>query len=108
MALNALWPLLAQAAPARNSGSVVEICTAKGMKWIAAERSEKHPAQRNLAPHGAFCTLGAERAPLPSSPAIVPVRVSTVVALVVPGETARVVSQSCFSAALARAPPALS
>jgi hypothetical protein len=107
MALNALWPLLAHARPG-DSGLLIEICTSTGMKWIAADGSEQYPAQKDLLPHCAFCSLGAGRAPLPSSPAIVPMPVSSVVAIIERRETALVVSQSFFSPALARAPPVLS
>src|SRR5487761_2753933 len=96
MALNALWPLLAQAKPG-DSGLLIEICTSTGMTWMAAGGAEQHPAQKNLLPHCAFCSLGAGRAPLPSSPAVVPMPVSRVVAIIERREPALVVSQSFFS-----------
>lgn len=107
MALNALWPLLAQAKPG-DSGLLIQICTSTGMKWFAAGGGGQYPAQKSLVPHCAYCSLGAGRVPLPSSPAIVATRVSSVVALIERRETARVRSQSLFSPALPRAPPVLS
>ena len=107
MALNALWPLLAQAKPG-DSGLLIEICTATGMTWVAADGDGQQPAQKNLLPHCAFCSLGAGRAPLPSSPAIAPMPVSSVVAVIERRESAPVVSQPFFSPALPRAPPVLS
>ena len=104
MALNTLWPLLARA----GGGSLVEVCTSTGMKWIAADGGEQQPAQKRLAPHCEFCSLGADRAPLPSSPAIAPIQVSIAVAVIAPSESAPVVPQSRFSRALPRAPPVLS
>lgn len=107
MALNALWPLLAQAKPG-DSGLLIEICTSTGMKGFPADGGENYPAPKNLVPHCAFCSLGAGRAPLPSSPAIVPARVSSVVAVIERRESALVLSQSFFFPALPRAPPVLS
>lgn len=107
MALNTLWPLLAHAKPV-GSGLAIEICTSTGMEWMAADANGKQPAQKRLVPHCAFCSLGAGRAPLPSSPAILPMQVSTVVAVIARSEAAPVVSQSFFSPALPRAPPVLS
>lgn len=104
VALNALWPLLAHA----GGGSLIEVCTSTGMKWIAADNREQQPEHKSLAPHCESCSLGAERAPLPSSPAIVPIKVSIAIAVIAPSESAPVVSQSCFSRALPRAPPVLS
>ncbi len=101
MALNVLWPLLARA----SSGSLVEVCTETGMKLVAADGSRPQPAHKRLTPHCEFCSLGVDRAPLPSSSAIAPIQVSIAVAVIAPGESAPTVSQSCFSRALPRAPP---
>ena len=107
MALNALWPLLAQAKPG-DSGLLVEICTSTGMKWFPDDGGGQYPAQKNLVPHCAFCSLGAGRAPLPSSPVIAPMQVSSIVAVIERRESALVLSQSFFPPALPRAPPVLS
>jgi len=107
MALNVLWPLLAHAKPQGDS-PVIEICTSAGMKWAAADGSGQQPAKKNLSPHCEFCSLSADRAPLPSAAAIAPVEVSIAIAAVAAGESAPVVARPCFSPALPRAPPVLS
>jgi hypothetical protein len=107
MALNALWPLLVHAKP-WDSGLLIEICTSTGMKWSPADGGGQYPAQKNLVPHCAFCSLGAGRAPLPSSPTIAPMQVSSMVAVIERRESALVLSQSFFPPALPRAPPVLS
>jgi len=104
MALNVLWPMLARA----GSGSLIEVCSSTGMKWVSAELGEQQPGPKSFAPHCEFCSFGADRVPLPSTRTFAPIRVSITVAVIAPGKSAPVVSQFSFSRALPRAPPVLS
>ncbi len=64
MALNALWPLLANAQPA-GQASMFEVCTAEGIKFVSGDAG-KAPAEsgaRHLQPHCALCSFGADKVP---------------------------------------------
>ncbi len=68
-ALNALWPLLVQGRPAQMSMLAGEICTLGGMQPAGIVAGDSNPAPgapSQLLPHCAFCSLGADRAPIPS------------------------------------------
>ena len=64
MALNALWPLLANAQPA-GQASMFEVCTAEGIKFVPGDAG-KAPAEsgaKHLQPHCALCSFGADKVP---------------------------------------------
>jgi hypothetical protein len=65
MALQALWPLLAQAKP--SSSVLVPVCTVQGVTHYIELPSGKTPAEEQAAAHHehcAFCSFGAERVAL--------------------------------------------
>ena len=64
IALNALWPLLANARPASQS-AIFEICTAAGISTAAGDAgtAPAEGSERHLVPHCALCTSGADKAP---------------------------------------------
>lgn len=68
MALNALWPLLANAKPAGFS-PLAEICTAQGVKSIAAESgtSSNDSGAKHLQPHCPLCSFGTDKVSAPPS-----------------------------------------
>jgi Protein of unknown function (DUF2946) len=59
MALNALWPLIAQAKPVQ-AAALHEICTAEGLQVVPAAPEDRSSGTK-LSPHCAFCSLGADR-----------------------------------------------
>ena len=61
MALNALWPLVAQARPAQKP-DLHELCTAAGIQYVAVAGEVPAGQKSGTAmPHCAFCSLGADR-----------------------------------------------
>ena len=69
IALQALWPLLAQAKP--KSAVLVPVCTVQGVTHYIELPSSGTPAEQRAAfqhDHCAFCSFGGERAALPSFP----------------------------------------
>lgn len=69
MALNALWPLLALAAPGPQDPTGSEVCTARGLIAVSDGGLQlAHPGDTTyrLTPHCSFCTLHAGHSPLPS------------------------------------------
>jgi hypothetical protein len=66
MTLNALWPLIAQAKPIQ-AAALHEICTAEGLQVVPAA-PEDRPSGTKLSPHCAFCSLGADRIAIATSP----------------------------------------
>jgi hypothetical protein len=62
MALNALWPLLANAQPA-TAPAQVEICTAAGLQLPGDGHAPLDDARRHLQPHCALCSMGADKVP---------------------------------------------
>ena len=68
MALNALWPLLANAKPTGFS-PLTEICTAQGVKSIAGEpgRSSDDSGAKHLQPHCPLCSFGTDKVSAPPS-----------------------------------------
>lgn len=64
MALNALWPLLANAQPA-GQASMFEVCTAGGIKFVPddAGKATAENGARHLQPHCALCSFGADKVP---------------------------------------------
>ena len=69
LVFNALTPLIAAAQDRAGKGSILEFCTASGLKQIAVNLDSKalpSPApQKNTCP---FCLLTAAHAALPSAP----------------------------------------
>jgi hypothetical protein len=68
MALNALWPLLANAKPAGFS-PLTEICTAQGVKSIAGEAgsTSDDSGTKHLQPHCPLCSFGTDKVSAPPS-----------------------------------------
>ncbi len=62
MALNAVWPLLAQARPG-PAPTLHEVCTASGLQIIsvAAEVPGEPASAAKASPHCAFCSLGTDQ-----------------------------------------------
>ncbi len=75
MALNALWPMLANAKPV-SAGDFTELCTANGMQRMATGNGGTQAPELALTPHCSFCAYGADRAAAPP-PAIVMLVVRT-------------------------------
>ena len=67
MALNALWPLLANAKPA-GQAALFEICTAAGISTVSGDTgtAPAEGGERHLIPHCALCTTGTDKAPAAS------------------------------------------
>ena len=60
IALNALWPLLAQLQPGDEASMQMEACAEMGMHHDDAGEHDSAPAQPSpLMPHCAFCSLAA-------------------------------------------------
>ena len=104
MALNALWPLVANARPA-SSGPGVEVCAAGGVQRTPIESGGTQAPELALSPHCAFCAFGADRAAAPSLQATLSVPAAGTLDARSPAATA--VCVECFSyfSAPPRAPP---
>jgi hypothetical protein len=66
MALNALWPLIAQAKP--RSVTLVPVCTVQGVTHYIELPGGKSPLEQKSSAqheHCSFCAFGGERAALP-------------------------------------------
>lgn len=112
MALNALWPLLANARPG-GAPSPFEVCTAQGLRTIAADAgsvpdSSGQSGNKHLQPHCPLCSFGSDKvSAAPSAPLVVPSAMES-------GCVTQAVLQSAeprsdlHSPAHPRAPPALS
>lgn len=71
MALNALWPLIANAAP-QSVSIVFELCSVKSGKVVqVGELPLPAPAEQHQGPHCPFCASGAGGAPLISAPLLI-------------------------------------
>lgn len=68
MALNALWPLLANAKPA-GAPALMEVCTVDGMKLVAGEpaSSNDDAGAKHLQPHCPLCSFGTDKVSAPPS-----------------------------------------
>ena len=66
MALNALWPLIANAKPA-GASSLMEVCTARGLKALAGEpvSSPDDAGAKHLQPHCPLCSFGTDKVSAP-------------------------------------------
>jgi hypothetical protein len=107
IALQALWPLLAQAKP--KSAVLVPVCTVQGVTHYIELPSNGTPVEEHAASqhdHCSFCSFGGERAAL--SPFLQPV-ISTGLEEARPPQVAvsKLRSEKSFSAR-PRAPPAVS
>jgi hypothetical protein len=73
MALNALWPLIANAKPA-GVESLFEVCTTQGLKSVAGDPAgaPDDSGAKHLQPHCPLCSFGTDKmsAP-PSSPLVI-------------------------------------
>jgi hypothetical protein len=107
MALQALWPLLAQAKP--RSSVLVPVCTVQGVTHYIELPSGKTPAEEQAAGHHqhcAFCSFGGERASLsPFLQSIISTRIEEAQPLHV--DVCEIRSEKS-SFARPRAPPAVS
>ena len=68
MALNALWPLIANARPAGVS-SLTEICTSVGMKVVPGDPTApvNDSGTKHLQPHCPLCSYGTDKLSAPPS-----------------------------------------
>ena len=68
MALNALWPLIANAKPA-GVAALFEICTTQGVKSIAGDPAQapEDSGAKHLQPHCPLCSFGADKLSAPPS-----------------------------------------
>ena len=112
MALNALWPLLANAQPG-GTASPFEVCTAQGLKTIAADAgsvpdSSGQSGSEHLQPHCPLCSTGSDKySAAPSTPLVVISAVES--GCITPAAVQSAESRSDFrSPAQPRAPPAVS
>jgi len=104
MALQALWPLLAQAKPFDPLQSAV-ICSAAGMA-LPAGGDVPYGGDRALE-HCKLCLSGAGKVSLPPSSANVPLQVDPVPAIRIAHRSPVISSSPLYSPAHSRAPPAL-
>jgi hypothetical protein len=109
MALNALWPLLANAQPV-GAPSLLEICTSQGMKTIAADPDSGSDdfAAKHLQPHCPLCSFGSDKASAPPSAPLHIGSASLMGCLPPSSINAAVPGSEHYTPALPRAPPALS
>ena len=73
MALNALWPLIANAKPA-GVESLFEVCTTQGFKSVAGDPAgaPDDSGEKHLQPHCPLCSYGTDKVFVPpSSPLVV-------------------------------------
>ena len=69
LVFNALTPLIAAAHDRAGKGSILEFCTASGLKQIAVNLDSKTlPADVSQHYNCPFCLLGAAHAALPTAP----------------------------------------
>jgi hypothetical protein len=69
LVFNALTPLIAAAHDRAGKGSILEFCTASGLKQIAVNLDGKSlPSDATQKSNCPFCLLSATHAALPSSP----------------------------------------
>lgn len=108
MALNALWPLAANAKPAGAFDLSTEICTVGGVKSFAGGSGIPQPANTTHQPNCSFCTFGADKLVLPSvaSGAVLAVMDHAGFAPQIP--QMRPLQPQSYYPAHPRAPPALS
>lgn len=106
VALNAFWPLLAQARPAQAGETGFEVCTVAGIRHLGTK--DEAPARGQLVPHCAFCTLGAGHAPLAAMPACVLPPAPFSFGAVAPRDTGPHLVRFGFESAQPRAPPLVS
>jgi hypothetical protein len=110
LVLQALAPLLAQAAPAQP-GHAIEICTATGIKTVHADEGGGAPAQSKPAAHEhcLLCNLSGQK-PLPPAQDIAGLSPGPAAELRLPPSTASpaALPASFFTVLLSRAPPTLS
>lgn len=69
LVFNALTPLIAAAQDRAGKGSILEFCTASGLKQIAVNLDgKKLPSDNSQQNNCPFCMLSATHAALPSAP----------------------------------------
>lgn len=69
LVFNALTPLIAAAQDRAGKGSILEFCTASGLKQIAVNLDSKTlPADKGQQNNCPFCLLSAAHAALPAAP----------------------------------------
>ncbi len=69
LVFNALTPLIAAAQDRAGKGSILEFCTASGLKQIAVNLDSKTlPSDNSQQNNCPFCLLSATHAALPSAP----------------------------------------
>lgn len=69
LVFNALTPLIAAAQDRAGKGSILEFCTASGLKQIAVNLDSKAlPTENSRQNNCPFCMLSATAAALPSAP----------------------------------------
>ena len=100
MALNAAWPLLANAKPAAQP----EICTSAGVSH-AAGGTVPTPEKGFHATHCNLCPFGAERGAAIPHAALTPLASAATGARVAPRGIANTVHLALYPAAPPRAPP---
>ena len=67
MALNALWPLIANAKPS-GVESLFEICTTQGLKAVSGDApSQGEEGTKHLQPHCPLCSFGTDKVAAPPS-----------------------------------------
>jgi hypothetical protein len=106
MALNALWPLLAQAKP--SSATLVPVCTVQGVTHYLELPGGNSPLERKSSSqhdHCSYCSFGGERVALSPFQSIVAVEIQETPPVHVEDRCSR--SEKTFFAR-PRAPPAVS
>jgi hypothetical protein len=106
MALNALWPLIAQAKP--RSVTLVPVCTVQGVTHYLELPGGKSPLEQKSSAqheHCSYCSFGGERVALSPFQSIVAVEIQQTQPVRVEDQRSRS-EQTSF--ARPRAPPAIS
>ena len=104
MALNALWPLIANARPA-SAAAYTEICTAGGMQRVPVDGGGTRAPELSLTQHCASCAFGGDRAEAPPAAPVLSVSVPAQGAIQPVAEPASGRAFSGYPCAPPRAPP---
>ena len=77
----ALAPSISHALSAKNSASLIEVCTALGAKWVQPDGSsaDQAPASGDVHPfeHCPYCTLHAKDIAIPVAPVVPALAISS-------------------------------
>ncbi len=105
MALNALWPLIANARPA-SAAAFTEVCTAGGMQRIPVDGGGTRAPELTLSQHCASCAFSGDRAAAPPTAPLLFVSAPVQISVLSVAEPAFGPTFSGYPYSPPRAPPA--